>query len=412
MKKFNWDFIEANTKQTTHIFHTYPAMLVPQIADKLLDTYGKKNALLFDPFCGTGTTLVEANLRSINAVGTDLNPLARLISKVKTTIIEQQTLDLYLKDFYDYLFTFRFDFSKKESVTVPSFPNINYWFSKSIITDLAVIKNYIDLVEEEPIKDFFKVAFSQTIRDCSWTRKNEFKLYKMEAEKTKTFKPDVFSAFEFILSRNRNGLVDYSKKKTNRSYTEIYDFNTVKEIPSNILEDEIVDLVITSPPYGDSSTTVAYGQFSRLTNQWLCYKDANKLDSELMGGKKIESIPKYSSKILNRDINKLLNIDENRCNDVASFYSDYSKSIANISRLVKKKGYACYIVSNRCVKGVILKTHKITQDFFEESGFKHIGTYERKISNKRMPRKNSPVGITGKTKTLMNKEYIVVMKKK
>jgi DNA modification methylase len=93
MQEANWDFIEANTKQTSHGFHSYPAMLVPQIATELLSEYGKKTSLLFDPFCGTGTTLVEANLKGINAIGTDLNPLARLISKTKTTHIEIQALD-------------------------------------------------------------------------------------------------------------------------------------------------------------------------------------------------------------------------------------------------------------------------------------------------------------------------------
>src|SRR3712207_6874723 len=60
-----------------------------------------------------------------SAVGTDLNPLARLISKTKTTIIDQQTVDLFLKDFNDFLFYFRFGFKKRDSVAVPDFPNID-----------------------------------------------------------------------------------------------------------------------------------------------------------------------------------------------------------------------------------------------------------------------------------------------
>ena len=69
-------------------------------------------------------------------------------------------------------------------------------------------------------------------------------------------------------------------------------------------------------------------------------------------------------------------------------------------------------MSNRCVRGVTLKTDRITREFFEENGLNHIGTFDRKISSKRMPRKNSPAGIVGKTKTLMNKEYIIVMQKR
>ncbi len=76
---------------------------------------------MFDPYCGSGTSLVEANLAGVDSIGTDLNPLARLISRVKTRLIEQQTIDLYIKDFYDFLFQFRFGIVKRDSVVCQSF---------------------------------------------------------------------------------------------------------------------------------------------------------------------------------------------------------------------------------------------------------------------------------------------------
>ncbi len=82
-----WSFKDADTKDFTHCFHNYPAMMIPQIPRTLLRNYRPEGKfdLLFDPYMGSGTSLVEANIAGINAVGTDLNPLARLISKVKTT---------------------------------------------------------------------------------------------------------------------------------------------------------------------------------------------------------------------------------------------------------------------------------------------------------------------------------------
>jgi len=94
-----WDFRTANTKPYTHCFHSYPAMMIPQVAGRVLDEFGKNAKILFDPYCGTGTSLVEANIRNIDAIGTDINPLARLIAKVKTTVISLELLDTYLKDF-------------------------------------------------------------------------------------------------------------------------------------------------------------------------------------------------------------------------------------------------------------------------------------------------------------------------
>jgi DNA modification methylase len=105
----SWDYRSANTKTATHCYHNYPAMMIPQIAERLIATYGKNAKLLFDPYCGTGTSLVEANLKGINAIGTDLNPLARLIAKTKTAIIDVQILDLYLKEFNDWTFSLNFE---------------------------------------------------------------------------------------------------------------------------------------------------------------------------------------------------------------------------------------------------------------------------------------------------------------
>ncbi|MBF0390208.1 MAG: site-specific DNA-methyltransferase, partial [Desulfamplus sp.] len=114
----SWDFKNENTKGFTHCFHTYPAMMIPQIAKRLLEKYANKSALLFDPYCGTGTSLVEANLNNINAIGTDLNPLACLIAKTKTTPIDEQTLDLFLKDFNDKVFYLRFGINKSDSIVL------------------------------------------------------------------------------------------------------------------------------------------------------------------------------------------------------------------------------------------------------------------------------------------------------
>ncbi|OJW79373.1 MAG: hypothetical protein BGO69_19470 [Bacteroidetes bacterium 46-16] len=415
----SWDFTEENTKTLTHGFHMYPAMMIPQVASRLIDSFkSKKSNFLFDPYCGTGTSLVEANVRGIDAIGTDLNPLARILASAKTTVIEQKTLDLYLKDFYDHLFQFRMGFSKNDSIPIideidiPHFSNIDFWFSKSVKQDLAIIKAYIDTLESESVRNFFNVAFSQTIRDCSWTRKNEFKLYKMDSEKVKTFKPNVFAHIEQVLKSNRFALLDFMNQKRQPSISHVYDFNTVSGIPLEIVPNRSVNLVVTSPPYGDSQTTVAYGQFSRLANEWLSYSNSQAIDRNLMGGKKHEAIERFDcSRTLNGQIAEIKARSQKRALEVYSFYKDYYDSIANISRIVKKNGHACYVVSNRCVQGVTLKTDLITKHFFEENGFRHVQTFTRKISSKRMPRKNSPTGIAGKASTLMNKEYIVIMKK-
>ena len=85
----SWDFKEADTKEYTHCIHTYPAMMIPPIARRLISIYGKNAKNLLDPFVGSGTSLVEASLvpHIKSAYGFDLNPLAILISKVNSPSI-------------------------------------------------------------------------------------------------------------------------------------------------------------------------------------------------------------------------------------------------------------------------------------------------------------------------------------
>lgn len=174
----SWDFKNDNTKEYTHCYHSYPAMMIPQIARKLIEKYGEKSRLLFDPYCGTGTSLVEANLKNINAIGTDLNPLARLIAETKTSTINIQTLDLYLRDFNDKIFALKFGIKESLSITLPDFQNIDFWFSEDVQIQLAVIKNYIDKISDENVQNFFKVAFSETVRESSWTKKQRIQISK------------------------------------------------------------------------------------------------------------------------------------------------------------------------------------------------------------------------------------------
>lgn len=407
----SWDFRKEDTKYYTHGLHTYPAIMIPQIAGRLIDQYGIKAKLLFDPYCGSGTSLVEASIRGIDSIGTDLNPLARLLSKVKSTVIDIKILENYIKDFFDISFQKGFGKSIGKDYSLPDFKNIDFWFDKRVQQELAFIKNFIEEIQELDIRNFFKIPFSETVRESSWTRNSEFKLYRMTEQKMSEFNPDVLAIMDGKLIKALCGLKNFIKNKKNGAKVGVYDFNTVSEIPKEILSKGKVDIVVTSPPYGDSRTTVAYGQFSRLSNEWIGFKDAQQVDKSLMGGSKQERNGQFESIVLNECLKKVEEIDNKRVMDVVGFYSDYKKSINNIAPLLKKNGFACFVVGNRKVKGIQLPTDEITIDFFKSNGFMHVETVIRNIPNKRMPSKNSPTNESGKVDSTMTNEYIVIMKK-
>ena len=402
---YSWDFKSADTKDLTHCFHSYPAMMIPQIPRRILSKYGLSKKILFDPYCGSGTSLVEANMKNINAIGTDLNPLAKLIAKAKTTPIDIRVLNFYLEEFNDYLL------HKSLSMRLPQFHNIDFWFNKETQKKLALIKKYIEGISDSKVKNFFLTAFSETVRQSSLTRKGEFKLIRIIEAQRKCFNPDSFKIMLSALLRNKSGLLSYMQHKKNNSFSKIYSFNTVNSIPKEIIPNKSIDIVLTSPPYGDSRTTVAYGQYSRLASQWIGIKGASSIDKSLMGGVKYDSNLMFHSSCLQATLEKIGQIDLKRKIEVQSFFIDYKNSINNVSKTLKKRGIACYVVGNRTVKGINIPTDLITKDFFEDNGFKHLETIIRNIPNKRMPSQNSPSNIPGQKSTTMKNEFIVICEK-
>ncbi|MGB9664013.1 MAG: TRM11 family SAM-dependent methyltransferase [Ignavibacteria bacterium] len=413
LKRFDesWDFKGVNTKEYTHCFHVYPAMMIPQVARRLINEFGKNAKILLDPYCGTGTSLVEANLFGINAIGIDINKLACLIAKVKTTRLDIETLDNIINEFNNYAFTLRFNPINHTSLRLPKVTNLDFWFSKNSQIKLLLILNFINSIRDQDISDFFKVAFSETVREVSYVRLNEFKLVRKKNLSNK-YNPDVFSIFSSKLQRNRNGLIEFLIDVRSDVFTKVYNFNAINEFPRVYFGYQSVDLVVTSPPYGDSKTTVAYGQFSRLPAQWLEIENASEIDKLSMGGQRVKNLQKFNCEILNETIKQIYKEDHKRALDVVSFYIDYEKSIYNVSQVVKRKGFVCYVVGNRTVKGIQIPNDEITKQMFEKLGFEHIETIVRNIPNKRMPLKNSPSNISGETSDTMRNEFIIILQKK
>ena len=93
----DWTFRDISTQQHTHGIHLYPARMHPEIARRVITKYSRTGDVVFDPFMGSGGVLLESILHGTDAVGLDINPLAVLISKVKTTIFKKSQISLIPK---------------------------------------------------------------------------------------------------------------------------------------------------------------------------------------------------------------------------------------------------------------------------------------------------------------------------
>ena len=89
----DWEFVNEDTQYASHNIHRYSGKFIPQIARSAIQLLSEPHEIVFDPYLGSGTTALEAMLLERTCIGVDINPLAILISKVKTTVLPANELE-------------------------------------------------------------------------------------------------------------------------------------------------------------------------------------------------------------------------------------------------------------------------------------------------------------------------------
>lgn len=405
----SWDFGEYNANIYNHGLHQYPARFIPQLVRKLVTTFAEKNSSVLDIFSGSGTTLLECKYMGIkHAYGIELNPFAIFMTKTKLQDLDDYFALQYLKNieasFFDNSYTF----------PLISFKNIEFWYSSNVIFSLSKLLDIISNIQDEKIKNFYLLIFCEISRKTSFLDHGGFKMYRSRTKINSHFEPDVWN--EFLKTAQRN----FELLKENNTLT-IYNEcqQTLISGDSRIIHDEIpkqsIDLILTSPPYGDSKTTVAYGQYSRLPWQWLSQKDdIIQLDNKLLGGntKNLNKLILNLSNKLKEQAEEIEKVDESkRVDDVIAFYNDLYATLTSATHYMKKGGYFILVTGNRTVKKVYLRTDIIITEFAKTLGYSTEKVYSRNIMNKRMASRNSPTNEKGKTVNTMMTENVIILKK-
>jgi len=364
-----WDFADSKTIGI-HKICAYPATMVHDMQKELIksvmeEDHTVKNIL--DPFHGSGVTLVEGASLGLHPIGFDINPLANLITRVKLQGVSKKDLIISLKNIENLLMDDAFEFSLHE------FPNINKWFRDDIIDSLSKIRAAIQLEKYKNIRQYYWVCLINCIKKYSNTRTSTFKLHIKTDESIQGIKNNVIYDFLNNIQTSHKFLPDFSKER--RLSLFIGDATDL----INEIKDSSIDIICTSPPYGDNATTVTYGQYSMLPIYWIDRSDLgvfnNKLienyssiDSASLGGNKKKSNDTfhYSLRILE---NYLAKIDERKRKKVKCFVNDYLEVFFNLKFKLKPNKYMVLTLGNRRVDNQILPLTEITREFLEKQNF-------------------------------------------
>ena len=312
-----------------HSIHPYPCKFPPQsvIADL------EPGKVFLDPFCGSGTAVLEARRSGMSAWGIDCNPIATLISRVKVAHLSDRTNEK-LDSMVERLAATDVETSGRE---LHNFAGRDHWFSCGSQTGIAAILGELTLIaDDETAWDVGAVALSAIVNRVS----------NQDSETRYARVPRIFSATDVVriflekLAQVRNALEGRGALPPGDVGVITADLLTGVEIPSNS-----VDVVFTSPPYAN---TMDYYLYHKQRMNILGY------DFKQTQAHEIGSRHEFSS----------------RKSPVDKWADEYASALSQIRMLLKPEGRAFVVIGDSQIAGKLVDAFQLTQRLASDLDFK------------------------------------------
>ena len=357
----SWEYTDADTQYLTHNIHRYSGKFIPQIAARAISLLTQPGELVVDPYSGSGTTLLESALLGRRAIGVDLNPLAVLIARVKTTPIPEAILNGLTHTLSNKLATVGmvsdlplFRDLAEENVTGPDQdPRFGHewyrkWFQPNVLRELIAIDLAIREVEGQALRDVARVAFSNILRRSS----NAHSGYpNVMFDKNVPTKGSPIPPFIKTLEQTAEMVASLSNVSASWSDVNVIHGNAIALPMGN----DTVDALISHPPYVGS---IPYAEYGALSLQWLGV-DHKRLDRELTGGRR------QSQDVLQR------------------FEEAYHQMLKETQRVLRPGRHAFLMVGNPIVRGELVDLPQMTLKLACDAGLQLVAGTERHGINRR-----------------------------
>lgn len=368
---------QSSVNSYTHNFFKYPCKFIPELPRWGLKKYAKNDkAIIFDPFAGSGTTILESIVNGHDSYYTEIDEVAKLIIKVKTTQLSNDEIIELEKIFK----TIIKNIKTSDEYIIPKIDNLYHWFSEENVVILGKILKQILNIKNEKICDFFKICFASVIKKCSYTDDSSPKPYV--SSKIKKIPSNPIDEFKKTYEKY---------KKSEEKLSNVKKIGKAIKLDGDALNFESkkkFDLVITSPPYINAFD---YGRTMRLENLWLGLLTEEELrnkKSDYVGTEKINlKTDSENLSILNdsKDLsiiyNNLLKIDKKRAIIVKKFFEDMKVNLKNVNKYLKDNGYYMIVIGNSKIRNIEIDSSKIITDIALKNGFKLDVKYSYKIKN-------------------------------
>lgn len=378
-----FEICQSNPNTLTHSFFKYPCKFIPEIPGWAISKYLKnKDSIVYDPFCGSGTTLLESVAAGFNGVGSEIDPLAKLITRVKCRKLSEKQMHVLEK----FIQNISRDELCGECKYIPDINDIYHWFSKDTVCKLGNLYVRIQNVDDLACKEFLLVCFASIIKKVSFCDNTSPKPYV--SNRIKKEPADVVDSFKSI----SKAYLEKIDLLSDLNLGEI-SFTSGDALKSNL--ETNVDLAFTSPPYINAFD---YSRTLRLENLWLNFEteqDIRENKQNYVGTEHIKkaSLNNYDSIInysqtLEKIISKLKPIDEKRAVVVLKFFFDMKENIVDVYNHLKPNCVYGIVIGDSEIRKILVPSAKIISEIASHFGFEEELCFSYIIKNPyiRIPR--------------------------
>jgi hypothetical protein len=341
LKRVDWDFPGATTlEQTVHSLHSFPGNFIPQIPAYLIQLLSSVGDLVFDPFCGSGTTGVEAAILGRRVWQTDANRVSVLVSQGKIATLGEPNartdLSRLVQEFFWVLPNYRTAGSDKVE---GSNAELGRWFEPDTLGQLRNIWNLVSSTKHLGTRTLLSMLFSDTLFACASTAQSITSGGKARrhhwgwiADNVRPKRLQWHNAERMFHERLVRA---YTVHLTQPSISTADVVTERRDIRGLSGPESAVDLVVTSPPY---LGMIDYALANRLTYLWF--------DWPIDEDRQIEIGARFRRNRINAEVEYLESID------VAA---------KQISRMLKPGGFLAIVIgSSRKFPGM---SEKVTDHF-------------------------------------------------
>ncbi len=363
-------------------------MIADKLAMELSDRFVEPGKRVLDPFCGTGRTLLAAAERGAECVGVDVNPLAILLTRAKSSKPRPSILENLLLRLSK-----RIRKSRTCLIQGLEVGRRVDWFSPKARAELSALINWInDTHLEHEELNFVAAVLSATVREVSYCKDDQWKLHRMSLEARARFFKSPWTVFE---RRLRTALQDLSHlthlQGTLRSITG--NARRLSHVLHECGEDSCFDLVLTSPPYGDSRTTVQYGGMSGICLGVLRHLrgldieiiSGGEIDRHCLGGRALETRELKSEAELLQPRYWHGGVKNSARIRVYRFLWELELCCEEITKVLKRGGQAVFVIARRSIGGWRLNLDRFLMDSFMRKNLRFDGICTRRIEGKITP---------------------------